>query len=133
MEIDKSKGIHKYVHMLFDGPSQNLCLYFWQCVWTSFLLVSAPVAFVAGPLDFFLDIHLGRSWWDLLSLFYIVFGYGIWMTMGGVISLLVCIWPIYLIYEYIQLKSIDKKPSVVVEYVKARKEKICPMITFVEE
>ena len=122
-----------------DGvsPSRSLCLYFWQVVWA--LLKGVGVAMlVASP---FVTMTWSVAAYSPEKLFMLV-PYVVWAFTGALClamaAILVFAGIVALICEGVKLvvkKAIPKKankstPSLAYSYIKAKKDKICPIIDF---
>jgi hypothetical protein len=143
MEINRNSWHYRLLKFSDTVPSTSLCLYFWQvalvvpikglvvavfgsllgvCLVTFLLLFAAPLA----TLLFFLISDLPPSSdWVLLNL------------LGAIIWLI----PIVLFGEVAVKKILrnketnytPKEPNILLEFLKAKKEKICPLIQFVDK
>ena len=129
-----------------DMPS-SICPYFWKVVWAilfkyilfPIIIIPAIVALVIGSLGAIFVLP-----WCLLN---IIMGHGAALDLWGVDvyhwkALLVDIaaWLILVstmfVYYWLKFKrklsSTKENPSIIVEWVKAKKSRICPMIEFKE-
>lgn len=147
-EIKKSSLNYKMISLFFE-PSYNLCVYFWQGVLSILLmiimgfislfmfvvLVVSPILavalFVYSPFAEYMDSlpndHLLAS---LVAVGFILILAGIIFGLfNGARRLTKCIkhrWGN-------GVASAPRQPSLVSEYFRAKKEKICPTITFLED
>ena len=142
MKINKSAWHYELItEGLFwlDGqlPSRSLCVYFWQVVWM--LLKGVGVAMlVASPLVALAWSVAGYSPEALLMLVpYVVWAY-IGATCLAMAVIFVFAGTVVLICEGVKLmvkkigikKSSSSPTSLVYNYIKAKKDKICPIIDF---
>lgn len=137
-------------------PSRSLCIYFWQIVWSltvkGFHILKWPVPIMmvgVGAIFIF--------WPELLPGFIgydednkMIFEYLSWFyTMGGICFIMAGM-AVVAITVFFTLLGIGmfirtvinaikdsrpetEEPNVMVEYLKAKKERICPMIKFVSK
>lgn len=114
---------------------QTLCSYFWATVahiGLIFIVASALFA-VANLLGMFaVDILSCMDYANTLSagmqlLLYTLSGIGFIIVAIIVVCILI---GAYAYFKHKMPKRSDSKPSVFIEYVKAKKRKICPLITF---
>ena len=120
--------------------SHSLCTYFWQVIASillkgTLLLVILPAGlslFVTLPLislvGWLVTGSLVEGDLGLIILFAEVLAVLIWLIVIGVDILR----NKFNDYRYVK-ESVDKGPSLVGQYIKAKKDKICPIIEFVEE
>jgi hypothetical protein len=125
------------------SPSQSLCVFFWQMVLAPVILLIATIFIVAAvaALVFMFGYGIGGlvltilhhflpdSWFLAKGEFnwrFIVASLLIWFTLIGGIAL-----RIYSKYRReVKIEEGTYKPSVTIEYIKAKKRKICPFIEF---
>lgn len=126
--------------------SRSLCMYFWQVLGmliykAGILLIGLPIIlsiFVVIPLTslvgWVVTGNVVRGDTGLIILFAEVCAILIFLIVfGGSVA--------YNKYEDFQYKKmlkeddnpVEKEPNLVVEFIKAKKEKLCPMLEFVEE
>ncbi len=142
MKINK-KSLWFQWHEIFEtrsykrlerGDSVNLCVYFWQgvmyLVYIAAVLVTALVCilhilvFLSGPYTGYwgpgvtADIGAVLTMWSCVVL-----------LIGGIIAS--CVGEMEVFPKW--LKFGESKPNVLVEYLKARKAKFCPMIELEDE
>ena len=147
MKISTKSGHYRCVNRLSEvvgTPSSSLCVYFWQALIAINLHIMIPVGVVLAPLLFggilggpLKDLPLLLSIYTLLS-----------VLVGTMVGALGVIWGLGLatisivfflesIFPYIQkligFQEGNSSPNVVVEYLKAKKAKVCPIITYTEE
>lgn len=122
---------------IFSGtPSSNLCSYFWQVVGRLFsaVLLGTVAAFIIATPFIFLTETLGTN---LLTSVAGLLGAITWAFA----FFIVCV----VLVEYLRdlaakgIRSLGRydedgfrEPNLVLEYIKAKKEKMCPVITFVD-
>lgn len=128
MKIQKS-SLHYRLLGFFDmSAPDNLCAYFWAVVFTA--ARGAIIFFMAIPAV----ICLLLSPWIALILYFFIgpsFGSGIFFVgvLGGVAY--ACLGIIGLCYVIRKTYGlVVPQDSVVVEYIKAKHRKICPLLDF---
>lgn len=128
----------------FDiDPSPSLCVFFWQMVLAPFMIIigAGVVLFIIIGLTWFFSYAVGGLVMTLFHSFlpdswilpkgdfnwrFIVASLLIWFTLIGGVSL-----RIYSNYRReVKIEEGTYKPSVTVEFIKAKKRKICPFIDF---
>lgn len=120
--------------------SSSLCLYFWQVV---FMLLWKGVAlFFLTPfvINSLLILPLA-SIFGLITTGVIVQGdTGLTVLVMELIVIIVfvIVWAGLSLYTFLKDKTdlaevVEKEPNLFVEYLKAKKNKLCPIIEFVEE
>ncbi|CAM0062244.1 membrane protein [Vibrio phage K406] len=108
---------------------KSICPYFWCSMWNLFgtfsvyLLLAHLPALAGANLAKYL---LGESFTGLTALYSSV-GLG-YVVLAAILGLCVGIGVSVHYISNITKNRQEKKPSVVVEYLKAKKSKICPMI-----
>ena len=131
MNINKSSFHYKLAKLASDGAvPNNLCAYFWLAVFGAFLyflviLVVIGVAFCLASI--------GLAWWSpdfILPAF-----------IGGALSVACLLCFLMMTIEERKTDerwaamgeepSPEKEPNLVIAYLKAKKEKVCPIINFV--
>jgi hypothetical protein len=123
-------------------PSRSLCLYFWQVVMRLFfgmglgLLAASPLATAIVSLTGTFDtasplVKLYASFGVIVSIFY-----GLILVCS--ISYL-SVQGVKWVYNKLPRKykepkehSNPKEPSIIIEYIKAKKAKVCPMLNFTD-
>lgn len=115
--------------------SKTICPYFWGSVWNLvgmpsvwllifYVIGYMPSIFVVGLLD--LSSHLkGTGFLGLTTM--VIVG---WIIIS---ILFLCLYKCAIMVEKFNKKrkpKINKKPSVIKEFIKAKKNKFCPMIKF---
>lgn len=125
MQINRSSWHYKLLRKDGKFPSEYLCTYFWQVV----LVVLKYIIYVAA--GFLVLTGFGVISLDLIipngsSLYYLA------PVIGVITFVLLCtlILSICLILHWIFEKFNSKSPTLLSSYVKAKKDKICPKITF---
>ena len=135
MKINKSSWHYRYMKWvdekhggLYGFPPKNLCQYFWMFVWA---LLKIPLLFVITGLivgGFLYVLLLGFAW-----PFYTFEG----LLIPQFISFVcVCIAMIGLLSNFIYMRSEESPDSVcslAVNYLKAKKQKVCPIIKYENE
>lgn len=118
MKISTNSWHYKMIIFMDFDPARNLCTYFWQVVGTCLLWIGAAIfapMFAIVLLAPFINIFVP------ISLPPILLG-------GGIdIAILCLVWHEYrqthISYEY-------KEPTLIGAWVRAKKEKVCPLIEF---
>lgn len=144
MKISKDSWHYKALTqklLLIDGKSKyqvskSLCGYFWQMVWR-IASVFGIYAFALSPLVFWATLlleipdqgflHVALTFFGVFaSCFYAFFGIA-WVCvvlLENVINPLV---------DKLSLRRHgDKQPNIFTEYVKAKKDKVCPVLEFTD-
>ncbi len=121
MKINKNAWHYKLQRFWRFSPVNNLCSYFWSTVLGVLLFPIVPFLFVTSL--FF--ILLPFIWFFFSDIEWL----GVAITVGFFeIMALLFSW-----VDYRREKNIHDKLSVTREYIKAKKQKICPLIEYVEE
>ncbi|ADQ53197.1 conserved hypothetical protein [Aeromonas phage 65] len=139
MNIKTSSWHYRFINSFFDTVPRSLCPYFWKVVW-GLMLVTGMVLLLLGA-----SFSIGVS---ILEFFAVNIGLVAMISAPFVGVFAIAIAIIVLVFiaiswgeVKIKLRSISKKssrsnekktPSLVVSYIKARKEKICPTLKFVD-
>lgn len=144
MEISK-KSWHYRLHMFYSNTRhvpKTLCGYFWKTVgFCAFILAKTSVLFAAAfligspPVEaIFAALSLTAPSVVLIPL-YIIAGVA---TIAIIISVFFAI--MYLLakgvektQDFIHDRSIKAKPTLIGEFIKAKKSKYCPLITIKED
>ena len=150
MKVNENSWHYKMV-TYNDGPYTTLpmtvCGYFWAVVWAivkrvgSILRIVSVVslfAFAIGSVFnfIFVGVQDGQGAFQLVSLvtgaFIIIV-----MTIGAVLGFIIfLIAGIHILILHMiacrkyPKKKVDKKPNLVVEYLKAKKNKVCPLVEY---
>lgn len=120
MKISKSSLHYRLVNFVFDNPNRNLCVYFWQVVWSSFFVPFMFICLICGILGGLLFLSM-PVWTMFYGSFDVLAGMAAVLDVG----LLLTFW-----YLYRKHKYPEKEPGVIGSYIRAKKEKICPTIDF---
>ena len=125
MEIRKDSWhykVYEFSHDSSPSPETNLCRYFWRVMWG--LTLGTLMVTAAGAATFGLGLVFYR------------YPFAACLVVGGIILLMALFFACY----YINEKRLDRKwaagyvapePGLLRSYLKAKKEKVCPLITFV--
>lgn len=122
MKISTDSWHYKLIDTIsVNFPSENLCNYFWQLIFAlivSTILITVicfvTLLMLSPVLQFFIELN------------------PVYIIIGGVVDItLLSGTLIESIRE--RRKYSNKKPSICIEYIKAKKHKYCPKIEFVEE
>jgi len=117
MKINRKSWHYRIRKFWSFDDARNLCSYFWSTVWATALFPIVPV--VALFVLLFLTAPLWGIWIDSQGFNIII---GIFEIFG-----LCVFWYEYRKEEY---KHTVREPSLVKEFVKAKKQKICPLIEY---
>ena len=131
MNINKSSFHYKLAKLASDGAvPNNLCAYFWLAVFGAFLyFLVVIVVILAG----FCVVSIGLAWWS--------YAFQVPAIIGGVLSAGVLF--AFLMMRIAERKEDErwalmgedpipeKEPGLIMAYLKAKKEKVCPILNFV--
>ncbi len=130
MKISKSSWHYKLIKRYEEEPANNLCVYFWQVV----LGLLIPV-FIIGAVSFIIFFIIS----DTLIFMSGVIGFILFVLFLVYVGLPLYdkyIEPFYNKYIKREPKPLkpkkDKKPNLTIEYLKAKKQKICPILEWEE-
>lgn len=145
MKISKDSWHYKFLTKDFwfvDGTwygnvSNSLCGYFWQVVFKSiehtiknFILPTAVVGVVAVAPLLQLVLWAVTGYWDLDT-------FGAFMVVAEVFLALVfsIIFGGFWLYEKIKYSEVEmpEEVNIFTEYVKAKHEKVCPVLEFTDD
>jgi hypothetical protein len=136
MKVNTRSWHYSIAEIVFDYPSHSLCVYFWQVVWAMLLVPALCIILAAAIATIVVLLVLPIwQWWagDVRSLQ--IFSAMCWIALG-------------LITRSIALESAGRKfntpwwataltkrkentkPSLLAEYIRAKRDKICPRIDF---
>lgn len=129
-EVKKSSWHYKLQVEFFTKPGKTLCSYFWKtvggvgllllfCLFILVVLISMIVT--AGGFIFFEEMPYGM-----------IFAGGIFWALAFA-TLINYLIEDYDIYEKITKQKPYKQPSILTKYIKAKKQKVCPMIKVVDD
>jgi hypothetical protein len=121
MKIRKSAAHYKMTAYIFDYPSHSLCLYFWQSVW------SVLVIFLFFPLVLLIVFLFALT--PFISVFLEPLRSAGFAAAIIEVVMLVGFWLEYRKQTY---PKKHQEPTVIGEYIRAKKEKICPILEFVD-
>ncbi|UOL48645.1 hypothetical protein [Pseudomonas phage Astolliot] len=143
MEISISSWHYRVVKSVYDSAHNSLCVYFWQVV--SALIVRAfhigfllfMACFVIGFFAVPITWGLGELGWiepvvprEIAAVPLVI------ITIAVIAALLIFLLngTRYLFDEYQykrkKKKRVAKEPNLVVEYIRAKKQKVCPTLKF---
>ena len=115
----------------FDKVNDNhsICPYFWKSLWNLFgaNFIYLLLAHVPAVLGVFFEGSSMFEGFDRLSLFYLYVLVGYLMILSFILLVVAVTYVYDLVVRYFK-RSKGGNRSVVIEYVKAKKAKICPMI-----
>lgn len=138
MIISRDSWHYKLVDAFLDRPSKSLCAYFWQVLFFSFVCLVLAI-FACTMVWLLVVLPLFALLWALpvhgfeyaISDSYAhqsMFMYG--LSIAIIEAIVFAIFLIFWIIKKLTYKSYRIMPEFVSEYVKAKKEKVCPRITF---
>ena len=123
--------------------SRSLCIYFWQVVISVVFKGFLLLVMLPSLLSLFVVMPLVSVVGTLVTGNLVQGDTGLIVLLAEALSVLIGIllWGYFTLvdkyrdYNYKKLLQdpIDKEPSLVGQYIKAKKDKICPIIEFVEE
>lgn len=131
MNIKKTSWHYKLINFFDFSPAHSLCPYVRQLLTSiciSLLLVAVGIAMVAVFVWAPLHLVLGLIGVMAISANQITVGLIVWAiyTLAGVI-----IGGKYMRMKYrLRNPVVEKEPGIVMAYIKAKKEKICPTLNF---
>lgn len=142
MEISKQSWHYKLVCNFNNEPSNSLCKYFWQVVgsaliWLIMTVIGLSMAIVTTlfPIAAIIIAYFYPSDVIMEESFILseVFIGGALLLM--VYAIVTMYWAVKRIGQFIYRKykkkaKPDKEPNVAIEYIKAKKQKICPTLNF---
>lgn len=126
----------------WKSPSENFCAYFWQVVLGTIAVIlicaGGLVLFCASCYTVFCTLlipiyHVFTNFNLIDSLYLLCWALALEIIIRKNIPIT---WKLHDILYYApwhNLKAKDMEPNILVEYLKAKKQKICPIIEFVEE
>ncbi len=140
MNISKNSWHYRTIRNMNRQPSRSLCMYFWQVVFCSlFLYIIGPAVLIAGGICIAgliplviggLITHTPDS-----ALFEWVSVVKCWSVgIGSIIVLSAVIWFVVTAWNFVADKisdlRVDKEKGILVSYIQAKKQKVCPVIEF---
>lgn len=154
--FSKSSWVYKFNNFINDevsgsvnaNGSKSLCPYFWLTLWNVFIsLVWAVLCFLVSSVlgdsvlekVFSIDVGISDLYWSwLVGILTIV------LVFGFVVLFAVILYLTGEIFKYSKHKvstfkgkntkdNTSCKPNLLLEWLRAKKEKVCPMIEFKEE
>ena len=146
MEISRKSWHYRLASDVYNIPHQSLCIYFWQVVSAAFVRI-LHIGFLMFMACFVIGFFAVPITWGLGEL-----GWIKPVVPGEVAAVPIAIMSIaaaaalaifllngikYLIEEYQykrkkknRQKGVAKEPNLVVEYIRAKKQKVCPTLKF---
>ncbi len=133
MKINKKSWHYKAISKLGFTPSKSFCMYFWQIPLIGMYLIVAiaiGVLAICATLNAVLAPIAFMFAWD---------GYFELAFEGdrvGAELLAGVVWFLYVLFgraiyrHHHPVGFAKKEPSIIVEYIKAKKQKICPILEF---
>lgn len=129
MQIKTTAWHHRILVATFTTPSNSLCIYFWQVVGTlgMFLFMGLLIA-----------ILVFTALAPILTIFFPI------LYTTGFFAVGMMMWLAIFVCWYTEYRKTCKRraelrgepetdPNIVVEYVRAAKDKVCPILEFVDE
>ena len=126
IKIDTNKWYHRWTVDWWVHMPQSICAYFWKVVGTLFLkfsfgIFSIIVPFVTGCVLLYPILQI----WFGTDIFLAILSSLLWIFVGNVS-----------LYEYRKFKKAENpeiynQHTIIGEYIKAKKNKICPLIEYV--
>ena len=118
MNVDKNSFHYKYLYRksfsAYPPTTTNLCTYFWRC------------AFMAGLVALVVNFGLWTLWMCVTTLFgpilagLALMGWGAFTAGRAAIE----------VYSKREKTFKPRQPSLLLEYLRAKKARVCPLITF---
>lgn len=148
MKISKDSWHYRMLtnrFMFLDGwysynISNSLCIYFWQVVFR-FLGGAAAALTISAPIVLGLDVATGVI--QTIDNVVLQVLLHLWAGLGIFTGLLAVVYSILIVLAFVaagaewasqRIPSKEKKkPSLLASYIKAKKDKVCPMLEFVDE
>ena len=135
MIVKKNSWHYSLVNSIFVKPSKSLCTYFWQIV-GSILIYIMMVLTVVFMIAGLVGSSLFALWVIFTHGFDIAFNtdyrymgiVGIGMSMM-IFTTVFGVWR-GMMFVFGKIRKNETKPNIATEYIKAKKEKVCPRITF---
>lgn len=139
MKISKDSWHYKLIAITtnkFEPQSNSLCIYFWQVVWSALKIVGivTTTAFVVMFVVFCLTYPVTQFGWVEGNILNAILSVAVWCF---VLLLIKDALTDYLPHDSILLKDVmpkrdeeRKKSSILAEYLKAKKAKVCPTLEF---
>jgi len=140
MNISKNSWHYRTIKNMNRQPARSLCLYFWQVVFCSlFLYIIGPAILLlcAVCIVGLLPLVIGGiathtpdgALWDWIV------AVKCWSVGIGITIVFFAVgWFAVAFYNFTRGKisnySVDKEPSVLVSYIQAKKQRVCPVINF---
>ncbi len=140
MNISKNSWHYKTIRNMNRTPSRSLCLYFWQVVFCSlFLYIIGPGVLLGGGVCLAGGIPLVIG--GLIThtpdadLLHWITAVKCWSVgLGAIAVLTAVVWFVVTAWNFVADKfsdaKLDKENGVLVSYIQAKKEKVCPIIEF---
>ena len=147
-------SIFRLVGRVFDYPSKSFCVLFWQLVWSVYIHIGAVVGVVlalAGTVMFGVQdvfsilcpfLHsIDNTWIGMVTFILLYFPILVSTGLCGLAVIVASGFSIHAVFWGIPNKLAgrgwyepspeeDKQPSVVMEYIRAKKSKVCPMVKY---
>ena len=154
LTVQEDGPIFRLVDRVFDYPSKSLCVLFWQLVWSVYIHIGAVVGVVlplAGTVMFgvqdifsillpFLN-SIDNPWVCMVALILLCLPLLAYAALCGLAVIVAAGFFIHAVFYGIPNKLAgrgwdepapeeDKQPSIVMEYIRAKKSKVCPMVKY---
>lgn len=130
MKISTESWHYKAIDYLNWDHSNSLCFYFWQAVGASLAFVGFGVVllFLLGILLSFPGVIIASKYIVVHSWLY----YFTWVSLSALfwIAIMGAIVGFIKFVDFLSHRKPKESNNIVVSYIKAKKNKICPMIDF---
>lgn len=118
-------------------PSNSLCGYFWQMVFSPFVVILMYVTILVVALTMLWGLYFSGAmvcnvlhWFNVLpDSFDMVPGVFNWRHLVASLLITICLIG-HILHNIHKDRNPTKKSNVVFEFIKAKKRKICPLIEF---
>ena len=139
MNISKTAWHYKVVankFCLIDGwwPSQSLCIYFWQVILRLVLGLALGLLLVSPLVTIITYVTGTIESSPFLVQFYSFVGFVIGMLylLGALLGIFALLYEgvAWVSRKFPKKHKEPKEPSLLLAYIKAKKDRVCPMITF---
>ena len=135
MNISKNSLWYSLAHVGSGNNevSNSLCVFFWQVV--QGILVVTFVAVMIVTIGLFL-LYPALQFLIGYDIVIAALSFIVWLVVAGSVRNIVLqdkMGPDWLRKEIHGKVKIDKQPSVIVEFIKAKKNKFCPKLTFIDK
>jgi len=153
LTVQEDGPIYRLVDRVVDYPAQSLCVLFWQLVWSVYIHIGAVVGAVlalAGTVMFWVQdtfillpvLHsIDNPWVCAVALILLCLPLLAYAVICGLAAIVAADLFIHAVFCGIPNKLAgrgwdepapeeDEQPSIVMEYIRAKKSKVCPMVKY---